>query len=63
MSDALATTPAHVHVDRMPDGRLMLIAFSDEGLESQVLRLTTTEAAKLGQILIDAAWRVERFGR
>ncbi|MCV6966036.1 hypothetical protein H7J50_19805 [Mycobacterium intermedium] len=46
--------PGHVEVDPTPDGHIMLIAIED-GLGSHVLRLTPSNAAKLGQRLIDVA--------
>lgn len=60
MSGALATRPVHFGLEITAEGRIALIAFAqDDSLESMVFRLAPAVAARLGQALIDMAWKLE----
>ena len=60
MSEAtLATRRAHTYVDPAPDGRVLLVNIGADDLDSVVITLTPANAAKLGQMLISVASRMQ----
>jgi hypothetical protein len=59
MTESLATRPSRTSVDPTADGHVLLVTV-DDNLTSTAIRLTPANAAKLGQRLIDVAYRMER---
>ena len=55
--------PGTMYVDQTPDGLIAFSTIAEEDLHSNVVYMTTANAAKLGQILIDTADRIERARR
>ena len=54
-----ATRPQHLSVDASPDGWVILTHVAQDDLESEVIYMTPVQAAKLGQWLLDVAYRLE----
>jgi hypothetical protein len=59
MSECLATRPAHTYVDPTVDGHVLLVNIAANEMDSAVIRLTPANAAKLGQMLISVANRMQ----
>ena len=56
---AVKTVAARFEVDPTPDGRRVLLIYTDDDLDSLVIRMSPAAAAKLGHKLINVAAQQE----